>query len=363
MKATISENERSHLLRIINGLHHDIRNRARNQMIEAKKKGSEELTMLSFEKMNELHRRLYDDQAGDVMYKIDVAAEQVLDEFAKVWEKNFSFILISEATGARIYPANIREEDAKYRIIVDVIDGTRPLMYDIDSAYILTGVAPNKGKNTSLNDIEIAVQTEIPTTKQYLADTMQALKDEEPKITEWNILTSDINLVRKPTPTKADSISHGFAMFTKYFRGKDIGTTIEEALFRELLGTIKLGEADVFDHQYISSAGQLAHLINGKYRFCADIRPWTERFLAERGDALGLCAHPYDLCTKLIAEQAGIIITDMEGNRLNAPLDTTTNVGWIGYANEHIRKQVEKPLLEMMKATEEQSLKELAQNL
>ncbi|MBC8501391.1 MAG: hypothetical protein H8D38_06540 [DPANN group archaeon] len=43
----------------------------------------------------------------------------------------------------------------------------------------------------------------------------------------------------------------------------------------------------------------------------------------------------------------------MEGNRLNAPLDTTTNVGWIGYANKHIRKQVEKPLLQIMRATEE----------
>jgi len=30
---------------------------------------------------------------------------------------------------------------------------------------------------------------------------------------------------------------------------------------------------------------------------------------------------------------------------LNAPLDTHTNVAWVGYANDHIRQQIE-PLLQ-----------------
>ena len=39
---------------------------------------------------------------------------------------------------------------------------------------------------------------------------------------------------------------------------------------------------------------------------------------------LGHCCHPYDLCTKLIAEEAGVIVTDPTGGPFDAPLDTET---------------------------------------
>lgn len=65
-------------------------------------------------------------------------------------------------------------ETAVWRIIVDPIDGTRGLMYPKRSGWILTAVAPNLGPNTSLQDIELAVQTEIPLVKQHLADAVWA---------------------------------------------------------------------------------------------------------------------------------------------------------------------------------------------
>lgn len=229
-------------------------------------------------------------------------------------------------------------------MIIDPIDGTRPLMYDMDSSYILTGIAPNKGEKTSLQDIEIAIQTEIPTTRQYLADFMYTTTHQTPIIEEWNILTGKKEREYAPKPTKSKDLTNGFAMFAKFFRGKDVSAEIEERLFRELFGNIKQGKAEVFDHQYISSAGQLANLMKGKYRFCADIRPLTEKILNKKGDKLGLCAHPYDLCTELIARQTGIIITDEYNNPLNPPLDTKTNVSWIGYANKDIKELVQ-PLL------------------
>ena len=62
--------------------------------------------------------------------------------------------------------------DARWRVIVDPIDGTRGLMYQKRPAWILTGVAPNRGEATSLADIELAVQTEIPLVKQHLSDQL-----------------------------------------------------------------------------------------------------------------------------------------------------------------------------------------------
>jgi hypothetical protein len=58
-----------------------------------------------------------------------------------------------------------------------------------------------------------------------------------------------------------------------------------------------------------------------------------------------LCCHPYDLCTTLIAREAGVIITDPAGAPLDAPLDLTTDVAWVGYANDALRRSIE-PVLQ-----------------
>ena len=62
-----------------------------------------------------------------------------------------------------------------------------------------------------------------------------------------------------------------------------------------------------------------------------------------RGHALppGLCFHPYDLCTALIAEESGVILTDPMGEPVDAPFNVTSDVAWIGYANERLRARVE----------------------
>ena len=60
--------------------------------------------------------------------------------------------------------------------------------------------------------------------------------------------------------------------------------------------------------------------MSGHDRFVADLRPLMENVLRERGVSLGICCHPYDLCTELIAREAGVIVTDVRGERLSAPL-------------------------------------------
>src|SRR5262249_32986207 len=103
----------------------------------------------------------------------------------------------------------------------------------------------------------------------------------------------------------------------------------------------------VFDDEYISSGGQLYELMVGHDRFIADLRPLL---LDKTGRKTGLCAHPYDLSTALVAQEAGVIVTDGTGNPLSAPLDTTTPVAWIGYANAELRQQIEPVLLRLVDA-------------
>ena len=82
----------------------------------------------------------------------------------------------------------------------------------------------------------------------------------------------------------------------------------------------------------------------GHDRFNADLRPLIESILHSRGLSLGICCHPYDLATELIAREAGVIVVDPSGAPVRAPLDIEADVAWAGYANAAIRAQIE-PLL------------------
>jgi hypothetical protein len=43
----------------------------------------------------------------------------------------------------------------------------------------------------------------------------------------------------------------------------------------------------------------------------------------------------------LIAEEAGVILTDGLGAPLDGPLDVTTGLSWAAYANDALRRKIE----------------------
>jgi hypothetical protein len=96
------------------------------------------------------------------------------------------------------------------------------------------------------------------------------------------------------------------------------------------LGPAASGKAHCFEDQYASTGGQLYELSSGHDRFIADVRPLMENLLRQRGAPLGICCHPYDICTELIAREAGVIVTDVQGRMLDAPLNVEADVGWAG---------------------------------
>lgn len=284
----------------------------------------------------------------DTIYRIDQISEQQLialvqEEIARLTP----VILIMEglAEGKICLPPGTDETAAKYRIIVDPIDGTRGLMYQKRSGWILTGVAPNRGEDTSLRDIKLAVQTEIPLVKQHLSDQLWALRGQAFQAERNNRISGETQTI-KLSPSKAKSIEHGFAMLSRFFPGaRDTIAAIDEEIIYHALGPVKPGKAHCFEDQYISSAGQLYELIAGHDRFNADIRPWVNADPGKHEQNPGITCHPYDLCTELIAREAGVFVTDLEGNPLAAKLNTSEEVGWAGYANAAIRQQIE-PLLQ-----------------
>jgi len=285
---------------------------------------------------------------GDTIYAVDRISE---DSLIRMFEREVAplapLVLIGEGlpSGQVVLPRGAIESDAVWRVIVDPIDGTRGLMYQKRSAWVLTGVAPNRGAETGLQDITLAVQTEIPLVKQHLCDSIWAWSGGGARAERYNRLTGERGPVRLH-PSRARSIRHGFAALARFFPGaRDELAAIDEEIVRDALGDVETGKAHCFEDQYLSTGGQLYELMAGHDRFIADLRPLMESVLRQRGRSLGLCCHPYDLCTELIAREMGVIVTGPQGEPVRAALDTGTRIAWAGYANPFIRGEIE-PLLQ-----------------
>jgi fructose-1,6-bisphosphatase/inositol monophosphatase family enzyme len=278
------------------------------------------------------------EQGGDTIFAIDRISEEVLLSHFEQLGQDWSFVLIAEGLGEDgvvVFPRGSNPEQAELRIIIDPIDGTRGLMYQKRAAWILTGVAPNLGPATSLANIELAVQTEIPLIKQYLSDSLWTIAGHDVEGERYNHLTHERQPLR-PLPSHAKTIAQGYGGVARFFPGGRAElAAVEDSVIEHVLGPVQPGKALTFEDQYISTGGQLYELMMGHDRWIADLRP-----LVALLQNSGLCCHPYDLCTELIAREAGIIVTDEQGQLLAAPLDVTSRLAWIGYANTAIHQQI-----------------------
>ena len=284
------------------------------------------------------------DDAGDTQFAVDRVSEAVLLAHFEVVAQRWPCLLVAEGLGhdgRRVLPAGTREKDVEIVVIVDPIDGTRGLMVQKRPAWVLTGVAPYRGGGETLADIQLAVQTEIPLVKQGRCDTIWAIAGRGAQGERFDRATK----ARRPLalqPSRARTIEQGFGGITRFFPGARAElAAIDDEVVETVLGPTIKGRALAFEDQYISNAGQLYELAVGHDRWVAELRPLIEPMLEKRGRALGICSHPYDLCTELIAREIGVCVTDERGGPLAAPLDVTSNVAWIGYANEAVRAQVE----------------------
>lgn len=283
--------------------------------------------------------------AADTIYGVDKVGETaVLAWFAAHWPRRWPVELVMEGLEERgpvTFPRRTPVTATVAKIILDPIDGTRGLMYDKRSAWSLAALAPQRGAKTDLRDIVVAAMTELPTTKAGFADQFSAVRGHG-----VHAVRIDLRGGRRkkfvPRPSRATDLAHGFASFAKFLpAGKTWLARREEQLWQKLVAG-----ADIFDDQYISTGGQLVELLVGHDRFIADLRPLAFQSL---GITSALACHPYDICTALIARELGCVVTAPDGRSLRAPLDTTSPVAWVGYANSTLARRIAPALRRVLK--------------
>lgn len=283
--------------------------------------------------------------AADTIYHIDRLSEHaILEWFARHWPKAWPVEVVMEGLeeeGSVTFPRGTPAAQTMWKCILDPIDGTRNIMYDKRSAWILGGLAPQRGAKNHLGDINVAAMTEIPTSKQWRSDQLSAVRGGGVRAEAANVLTGERRRL-KVRPSDARECRGGFAAISRFFpEGKALLATIEEKLWDELYGLGKQASPLVFDDQYICTGGQLYELVVGHDRFLADLRPLVFQKLKLNS---ALVCHPYDICTALIAREAGCVIEAPLGGALAQPLDTTAAVAWAGYANPALARHI-RPVL------------------
>ena len=284
--------------------------------------------------------------AADTIYRVDKVSEHaVFGWLGANWPTAWPVELVMEGVGedgvAPTFPPGTPGAQTILKLIVDPIDGTRGLMYDKRSGWVLAAVAPQRGPGTALRDLMAAAMTELPTTKQWRADQLSAVRGAGAA----GLVAQSVNVFtgeRAPLtvrPSRAVNFEHGFASLAKFFpEGKALTAQIEEALWDRLRATM------VFDDQYLSSGGQLYELLTGRDRLVGDLRPLV---LPALGFHRAPTCHPYDICTSFLLTEAGGVVETPAGTPLDAPLDTTTPVAWMGYANETLARLV-RPVLRQL---------------
>ncbi len=291
---------------------------------------------------------------SDVIYTIDSAVEPALTGCLEERAASVGgILLIAEGIGESeitVYPNSMAPEAAAVRVLMDPIDGTRPIMHDKRSAFFLAGAMPNGDDPGGLNDLCAAVMVEIPTTRARIADTITAIRGEGARGSTHDLWTGTESPDWIPAPAATTTIRGGYAQLCRLFPpGRDMLASLEEQLLERLFPDAAKGEILTFEDQYASSGGQLYELIMGRDLFIADLRASLYASPAFAGRRHGHVCHPYDLAAHLVGTETGAVVTDAKGAPLAAPLNTTGAVDWIGYANPAVRDEVAPMLSELLR--------------
>ena len=290
---------------------------------------------------------------ADTIYEIDRLSEAAIAAwFGAAWPEDLPAEIVMEGVPPSrplTVPAGTAVADTGTKLILDPIDGTRGLMYDKRPAWFLAGAAPQRGPQTTLLDVEVAVMVELPTSKAWRSDAVSAVRG-------CGILASATDVFTGATqplalrPSRATDFGHSFACFSRFFpAGKALTARLEEELWQGL-GHLVPGHDVIFEDQYLSTGGQFYEILAGHDRMLADLRPLIHQACGWRG---GLHCHPYDVIAELVLREAGAIVEKPLGGRLDAPLDTTSSVAWVAFANARLAdlvRPVLRPLLLALRA-------------
>ncbi|MGH2951362.1 MAG: inositol monophosphatase family protein [Solirubrobacterales bacterium] len=228
---------------------------------------------------------------GDVTFAIDERAEAFMEEY-----------LAERAPGVAFYSEDrglvSGDGDARWVLVVDPIDGTRPAMAGFEAACVSVAVAPLGDGQPTMGDVAAGCIVEIKSGRGFVAARGGRLE---------------------PPPTLSENRDVSRMFWSYGLRGRParaIAEVIGDLIDASSVGgaTFDLGSA-TYDMTRIAT-GQLDAYVEPGPRIVADVPGMREQFERLGGGAV-LNNSPYDLAAAaLCLTAAGAVVTDAYGRSL-----------------------------------------------
>jgi len=229
---------------------------------------------------------------GDIRKQIDMVAENAL--FQTLQEHGASCTVISEESGVK----KIGSQPTQFYVTTDPVDGTTNAVRGLPFVDISIAVS----KKQMLENVETALVTDVLWNITYTAEKGKGAYKNEKRIT--------------PSET----------------------TRLEEAVVGVDLSTFKARSVVPKLVNILEKTGHLRHLGANALEICYITDGTTDAFIDLRGKL-----RVTDMAAAyLILQEAGGIITDPKGDRLNVPLTPTQRVSFIAAANKSIYDEIER---------------------
>jgi fructose-1,6-bisphosphatase/inositol monophosphatase family enzyme len=274
--------------------------------------------------------------AGDVTFALDDICERAVEAWADEVARAEPFSLLTEDSGWRHFGPGVAGgggfDHGGPRIALDPVDGTRNVMADLRPAWtVVSFCGPGKGQ-PGLADVEYGLLSELPTTRagrfrRVWAEAGGPCRMEEAALAPGGAPPT----TRVLTADGDDRPDHGYFPFFRYDAAlRPALATLEADFFRRLEQHEGAALHHCYDDQWCCGAGQLVSLMEGTYRMLADVRP----LMGARQGLVATAGHPYDVAGAILcARAAGCVVLDAAGAPLDFPLDCTTPLDIVAYAN------------------------------
>ena len=273
--------------------------------------------------------------AGDVTFSLDVATEAAVDSWFEATAQDGPLSLLTEDRGWRHWGPDGELVDFDHggpRIVIDPVDGTRQLMADLRSAWtVIAACGPGAGV-PRLRDVQLGLCAELPDSRAAQFRVLHARRGGGAQLETRELAGGALLETQRLRADHDDRPDHGYFSFFRYAPAQRPRLAELEARFFERLATHEGADTrSCYDDQYISNGGQLMLLALGTYRMIADLRA----VLPAPDGTASPSSKPYDCAgALLVAQEAGCVLSAADGSELDFPLDTSTPVAFVGWANE-----------------------------
>ncbi|SFR98985.1 inositol monophosphatase family protein [Anaeromicropila populeti] len=235
---------------------------------------------------------------GDAQFNIDNIAEEAVLTFIR--EQNVDIAYYSEDTGL-----NVIGESPKYILIIDPIDGTRPMAAGMEMACISIAVAEYT-PDARIKDVKYALLKELKTGASMYAD----VESEDIHYQGYHVNLPNLN--------RDADLRHMFWAIEMNGHPAQLMTNAYGHLidYSANTGGVFLFNSSSYAISRIIT-GQLDAFVDIGNRILKDNISLLDKF-KDVGNGYVLHLFPYDIAASVfLAKKAGVIITDAYGNSLD----------------------------------------------